>query len=189
MVKSLKPKVVIGVTGKAGSGKDTIGDYLVENYGFVKMAMADPLKSGVQNLFHIDDETMYDREKREEPLADFPDWSVRKILQFVGTDLLRNQFDKDIWVKLMLKKLRLSSSQKIVICDIRFPNELNCIRDCEYANGHFFRVVRNSCDVGDNVGLGNHESETHELDYDHEFSNDGTFEGLYKQIDKVMKEI
>lgn len=48
----LKPGVfVLGVGGKAGSGKDTVCDYLVSEFGFQKIALATPLKKIVAEVF------------------------------------------------------------------------------------------------------------------------------------------
>ena len=42
---------VLGVTGKAGSGKDTVCDYLVKTHGFKKIALATPLKEIVEKVY------------------------------------------------------------------------------------------------------------------------------------------
>jgi hypothetical protein len=42
---------IIGITGKAGSGKDTVADILVRKHGFVKVALADPMKEFCARLF------------------------------------------------------------------------------------------------------------------------------------------
>lgn len=43
--------VLIGLTGKKRSGKDTTADYLVEKYGFSKMSFSTPLKDICKILF------------------------------------------------------------------------------------------------------------------------------------------
>lgn len=42
---------IVGVTGKAGSGKDTAAAHLVEQYGFQQIAFADPLKRYAHKVF------------------------------------------------------------------------------------------------------------------------------------------
>lgn len=43
--------MIIGVSGFANSGKDTLADYLVTHCGFYKVAMAEPLKRVCQEVF------------------------------------------------------------------------------------------------------------------------------------------
>ena len=52
-------KMIIGLCGPAGSGKDTIADYLVSKRGFVKMANADLLKRVVQSVFNFTDAQLW----------------------------------------------------------------------------------------------------------------------------------
>jgi hypothetical protein len=60
--------MIIGVSGLAGAGKDTVADYLVSNHGFVKIALADPLKRICKDVFDFTDEQLWGpSEKRNEP--------------------------------------------------------------------------------------------------------------------------
>lgn len=60
--------LIIGVCGKAGSGKDTIADILVRDLGFVKVAFADPLKRICKDVYDFTDEQLWGpSEKRNEP--------------------------------------------------------------------------------------------------------------------------
>lgn len=43
--------LVLGIAGEKGSGKDTVCDFLVANYGFTKMSLAGPLKEIVGKVF------------------------------------------------------------------------------------------------------------------------------------------
>jgi len=181
-------KLIVGMLGKAGSGKDTVAEYLINKNGFYRLALADPLKSAIKEMFLLDDFTTYDRHQREQPLPDFPDWSPRKLFQFVGTELMRRQFDQCIWSKLLVKRIRGSQCSKIVISDVRFPDEqqyLQKLKDDGYQI-IFIKVKRDGC-VGNNVGLSNHESEQYELNSDYEILNNGTLEELYFKVDTIIK--
>lgn len=60
--------LIIGLAGQAGVGKDTIADYLVQHYGFVKFAFSDGLYWEVQRAFGLEDQTLLrDRATKEEP--------------------------------------------------------------------------------------------------------------------------
>ena len=179
-------KTVVGMIGKAGAGKDTVGDYLCANYGFKRVAFADPLKEGVKAMFMLTDEQAYDRVEREKPLELFPEWSPRKLYQYFGTELLRQNFDDDIWIKLLKKSVENIDSDRVIITDMRFPNELKELKS--YSNSHALKVVRPN-HIGLNVGIANHASEIHDLQGDYILNNDGTIEDLYKTVDIIMEKI
>jgi hypothetical protein len=43
--------MIVGISGLAGSGKDTCADFLVRDHGFVKVALADPIKRMTAEAF------------------------------------------------------------------------------------------------------------------------------------------
>lgn len=51
--------MIIGISGKAGSGKDTVADFLVKERGLVKVALADPLKRICKDVFDFTDEQLW----------------------------------------------------------------------------------------------------------------------------------
>lgn len=60
--------MIFGISGKAGSGKDTVADLLVKEFGFVKVGLADPLKRICKEVFDFSDEQLWGpSEKRNEP--------------------------------------------------------------------------------------------------------------------------
>jgi len=184
--------MIIGITGKANAGKDTIADYLVKNYGYKRISLAEPIKRLVKDVFALDDYTVYDREAREKELEKWPGWSVRKLLQFIGTELFRKNIDDAIWVKSLLYKIKKSENEfgynDYTCSDIRFPNELSYLKN-HTEPGEFFciKVVRPGKN-GD-VGIKGHESEAYDLQGDFEIINDGNFEYLYNKVEKIIGEI
>lgn len=50
---------LVGISGEAGSGKDTAADHLVKKYGFVKISLADPLKRICQEIYGFTDEQLW----------------------------------------------------------------------------------------------------------------------------------
>lgn len=61
-------KLIIGLSGLAGSGKDFVANLLVDNHGFVKIALADPLKRICQEVFDFSDEQLWGpSEERNKP--------------------------------------------------------------------------------------------------------------------------
>ena len=132
-------KKIIGITGSAGSGKDTIGDILVNNLpNWEKVSFANHLKDVTSLLFGFDrkmlaGETPEDRAIREQPDKFWSekmgkDFTPRFALQYLGTNLLRNQLHQNIWVDCLERKI-MESDKNIVITDVRFPNEIDMIRN------------------------------------------------------------
>lgn len=110
--------MIVGVCGRAGSGKDTIADILVRDHGFVKVAFADPLKRICRDIFDFSYEQLWGpSEKRNEPDSRYPrEWKTnanrdsfpishltpRFALQQLGTEWGRNCYS-DIWVEYALR--------------------------------------------------------------------------------------
>jgi len=177
--------MLVGICGKAGAGKDTIGDYLVEKHGFIKIALADPIKRLVKDVFALDDHTVYDREAREQELERWEGWTVRKLLQYIGTELFRDNIDDSIWVKSLWYKIQDDKCNNYVVTDVRFPNELQYFKD-NAEEGEFLaiKVVRYGCDGS--VGIQGHKSEAYDLEGDIVILNDETMEELYNKIDEIL---
>jgi hypothetical protein len=51
--------MILGLSGFAGVGKDTVADILVRDHGFVKVAIADPLKRVARDIFDFTDEQLW----------------------------------------------------------------------------------------------------------------------------------
>ena len=87
--------MLVGLSGLKGSGKDTCADYLVKNHGFIKVAFADPLKDALKVLFMFTNDQLNGTiEQKEAPDNRWFGCSTRTAMQFVGTELLRDQLDK-----------------------------------------------------------------------------------------------
>lgn len=51
--------MLIGLSGFAGVGKDTVADSLVRDFGYVKIALADPIKRIVRDVYAFTDEQLW----------------------------------------------------------------------------------------------------------------------------------
>lgn len=138
---------VIGIAGRAGSGKDTIADYLVSTHGFKKLAFADPIKAMLRQI-GVD---CTDRSTKELPHPTFGK-SPRQMAQFLGTEWMRNLIHYDGWVRItaqqvmVIKELNkldeLGGIRGIVISDLRFENERQWLRSIGADIWHVYRETQ-----------------------------------------------
>jgi hypothetical protein len=131
------PKV-IGVSGFAGSGKDSFANIFVEKYGYTKISMADSIKDMLSVVFGWDREMLQGATPESRLWRETPDefWSgvleypftPRKAMTTIGTNLFRVHFHKDIWVQSVKKKI-LDVGTNVIIPDLRFGNEIGMMRE------------------------------------------------------------
>lgn len=142
-------KMIIGICGFIGSGKDTIADYLVNNHGYRRESFANTLKDAVASVFSwdrvmLEGRTKQAREWREQvdpwwaERLGIPHLTPRWVLQNWGTEVCRRGFHDDIWISSLENKLR-QTKDDVVISDCRFPNEISSIKR---QGGLVVRVVR-----------------------------------------------
>lgn len=175
--------MIIGILGKKGVGKDTCADYIVQKYNYNKYSFAKPLKDICKILFGFTNDQLYGNQK--EVQDDFWKVTPRIALQYIGTDLLRNQLNtimphinQDIWVNVFKANYK---KDNIVIADCRFQNEVDTIKEM---GGIVIKLNR----IMDNLVHDAHISEDIDniINYDYEIHNDSTLGDLYKKIDNIL---
>jgi hypothetical protein len=178
-------RLLVGLIGHLGSGKDALADILVEQCGFIKRSIAEPLRCELAEILlrgrflwpaDIPDEIRYLLEQYERSIEAI--WEkptqpgMRRLLQWYGTQYRRSQ-DPDYWVRQAEKSL--PDYGRYVYTDIRFPNEAVFIKQ---AKGKLWKIVRSSQPVDP---FWSHETEQlaacsncHELT----IKNDGSIDDL-----------
>lgn len=136
--------MIIGLVGFIGSGKGTVADILTRNHGFSKESFADAVKDAIAPIFGwerhlLEGDTLESRKWRESPDEWWTEkfgkpFSPRYALQLMGTEAGRNVFHTDLWVLSLLR--RIDPAKNYVIADVRFPNEIDLIRE------HAGKVIR-----------------------------------------------
>lgn len=168
---------IIGVAGKAGSGKDTLADFLVQSEGFTRFAFADPLKLSVCELFGIPLEHMnhpISKERVDETWRKSP----RQLMQWLG-DCVRNDISKDFFVIMMANRINESQSKTVVISDVRYEQEARFVREM---GGVIVELARTNRFGSMGEKEANHSSESGlpRILVDYHISNDGSKETLYR---------
>jgi hypothetical protein len=128
--------LIIGFSGKKRVGKDAAAD-AVKSYGFVEDAMASPIKTISREVFRLSYEQLYGAKKEVED--EFWGLSPREIMQKVGTDFARSAFNEEVWVDSFRRRMQDTDHSRIVITDVRFPNEVEAIHDL---GGQVIRICR-----------------------------------------------
>lgn len=208
---------LIGISGFIGCGKSTVASQLTDHYNFKKDSFASSLKDATAALFDwprsmIEGDTKESREWREQTDSwwaeklNIPNFSPRLALQLVGTDSLRNHFNEGIWFMTLENRIRKNPNQHIVISDVRFPNEIDFIRN---QGGIMIRIDRGPSPVWHETALmankGNslakeamtktyssaHFSEWAWVGstFDRIIDNNGTMEDLKVQIEDLISKI
>ncbi|MEV4971969.1 hypothetical protein [Streptomyces scopuliridis] len=135
----------IGIIGRARTGKDTAGQWLVDNRGYRRVGFADPLKEAALKLDPI--------LQAEESRGDWGDgdlrvseavklfgWEAakdqlpetRRILQELGAAI--RVIDEDFWLRAAMAKVQEANEDGVpcVITDVRYPNEAASLKRADF---------------------------------------------------------
>jgi len=174
--------MIIGLTGYAQSGKDTLAGMLIGLHKYENRAFADPIRKLVYEMNPlvkdeyrvkgVVDAYGWDRAKVE-----FPE--LRNLLQTLGVGA-RTIFNDQFWVSQGLAGV--SEGDKIVITDVRFPNEADAIKSL---GGQIWRVKRLGVEA-----VNEHISETAMDGYkvDQIFVNNGSVDDLMTLLQTRMRQ-
>lgn len=196
--------MLVGITGRAQHGKDTIAAALTAVHDYEKYAFADQLKvlallanpyvyvldkeapnldwyvarrmvtAGFWSLRNLVEEYGWEKAKTIQ--------DVRRYLQELGTGV-RNVIGADAWVRALEEKMLADGwPHNSVVSDVRFPNEEEWVHR---HNGILIRVTRPDFDSGVSP---DHESETHvpHLKADIDLVNSGSIQELqYKALTAI----
>lgn len=192
--------MIIGISGKAQSGKDTVSkmirytiwyynisqrlkpfgvDHYTECYNnssilskhWYHTSFANKLKRCLSELLRVNPKDFENIDFKNSQIK----WlgiTVRELLQKFGT-AIRNEVCDDFWVKACLKDYEKGDNW--LISDVRFKSEAKGIKDLD---GIIVRVNR------EGAGAGNHISEVDLDDYqfDYVIDNNGSMEDLLFKV-------
>uniref|UniRef100_A0A6H1ZA50 Putative ATPase domain containing protein n=1 Tax=viral metagenome TaxID=1070528 RepID=A0A6H1ZA50_9ZZZZ len=173
--------MVIGLVGKAGSGKTTIAKYLLDEYGFARFAFADPLKHMLIQAGLITNHEAYVHKTE----------TSRMLMQKIGTDLIRKQIDSRYWLKRAYPIIHylVGLHRNVVIDDIRFPNEAEMIRNVFH--GPIVLVNREEFDGYSNTDYSHASEQIHPAMFKINYTisaKSGDIEKLYSEIDYILQD-
>lgn len=150
---------------KARVGKDTACNYLKNKYG--------------GTILHFSD-ALYDIMNYAQKKCNFPEEKDPKFLQYIGTDWARSK-NNNVWIDLTLQNLK--DNENYFIGDVRFPNEIEALREHGFK---CIKIVRPNRPIDRDTS---HISEKALIDYsdwDYFMSNDRDIESFEMNIDDLV---
>ena len=173
--------MIIGLTGQAGSGKDTVAEYLVQKYDFKQLSFAGILKEGMAKLFGLTEKQLNDPQGKEQVDARWGK-TPRQLMQWMGTDVLRKHIREDFFVIQVESMIKSYAGRNIVISDARFLDECKMIWNLD---GLIVKIIRSN-----HVGTtSKHISENLEVEPNYQINNDNDISSLHRKVDFLIKKI
>jgi hypothetical protein len=149
--------MIIGLTGKAGAGKDTFASFVSEKE---VLAYASPLKDATAFLFNFTKEQLY----KDKETVD-----------------LRN-FDNDFFIKNMEQRLSQTKSSLVIVTDVRFDNEAEIIRK---KGGIIISIERPNSNATLHTNHSSEQGISKNL-IDFTICNDGTLEEYRQKVENIL---
>jgi len=180
-------RMVIGLTGLAGSGKSTAAARLIERHGFVRGKFAGALKAMMWTLLAYRGvnanaiERMIEGDLKEVPVVELGGRTPRHAMQTLGTEWGRDCLDRNLWVD--TEMAARAQVGRLVFDDVRFPNEAEAI---VAAGGLLVRIDR----PGAGAGAAGHPSELIDaIRADCTIDNSGPIGALDLAVDALVRDM
>jgi hypothetical protein len=118
-----KKRCILGIAGKMRSGKTTLANHLVKRFGFKRLSFGTEVKREIARGMGMSLDALIAMEQtnKEDMRVVYQAWS----------EMRRKLSGKNYWVAKVIAQLE--HYDKVVIDDVRYPNELSAIRK---AGGH-----------------------------------------------------
>jgi len=168
---------VIGLCGEKGHGKDTFALLLKKHHpDYIAIGFADKLRRLCSTIFGLSWEQMTVPAKKEqafevpividarlEEMSGFLKlkllpreqvaWSVRELMQYVGTEYVRSVKDS-YWVDCVMDTIagndkRITPAAAYIITDVRFPNEADAVQQVGGDMVRILRLAKEKTGIGD----------------------------------------
>lgn len=200
---------IIAITGRRRSGKDTVADYLVKEYGYEKFSLADPMKLALSHLFGFTHDQLW--ENRKDEVDERWGLTPREVMQLFGGEFLNDKIYElfpDLEEKVprgefKAKSLDMQLTQKYytdrLLSDTLYPNaeyrnklykvaiaDMRYLSEAEYfrkRGATIWKIIRPSIIHDDHAS----ESEVDLIKADVEILNNGSIDDIYEGIREIMQ--
>jgi len=168
---------LIGIAGRARSGKDTVANFIIAAIGGYRYSFADPIRAMLAPL-GVDMNDPYWQARKEDVIPALG-VSPRRMMQTLGTEWGRNLINPDLWLVMAHQRL-LRNGPGMVISDVRFENEAAWIRK---HGGRIIHVIRPEAKA---VEAHASEDGIEMQDTDARLFNSGTLEELQLSVRELL---
>lgn len=195
--------MIIGLSGYAGVGKDTLANYIVKlDPSFKIKKFSGKLKIIAEILTGIPAANFESQELKNKSLEGWDTWAykarndgddvfpkyngepyrkamtVRELLQKLGTDAIRDNLHEDAWVNALFCDYH--QNENWIITDMRFPNEYDAVKKFGGMTVRLWRPNINPVNYHESeVALDNHA-------FDYIASNDGKEEDWKEAAEGIL---
>lgn len=180
----MSPARLVALAGVSGAGKDAAAAHLAARHGFVRLALADPLKETMMELFGLTREQLWG-EGRNVPdprLGHAP----RALYQRFGEAC--REIDPEVWLRPFRKRVTelLSAGESVVCTDLRTHAEHRMAREL---GGSVWLLRRPGAGAPGAMALDRTETEltsAEESTFDAVIWNDGSLGLLSDRLDHTL---
>ena len=175
------------ISGKKRSGKDTVANMIksyyenTHNKDVLCIAFADRLKIitvKILKKFGYTNANLKMCWSRHKDNIYFGGISLRQWLQFIGTDIIRDNLGEDVWCKCVDNEIKKLNPDVCIISDARFENEVKYFT--EKYNCHSVKIVHNT----DKVDI--HKSENNDFPCTHTIQNNRSLASLKRKVMRML---
>jgi hypothetical protein len=194
-------RVLVSLTAWKGSGKDTLADYLVSEYGFQRISFAAKLKDMVAMQYDVPREFMDSPTHKEMPLLNLPvipsDPTSERLQEMLSTELrsgywtpralcilegsTKRSVYSNYWVRQAINTIGDNPEQSYVITDMRYKTEADII-NMFYPENQIVRIER----FETSPTLDPSERDMDDYCYDYKIPNKGTIEELHMHANLLV---
>ncbi len=167
------------ISGKARVGKDTSANYMKEYYESLGKKVII-----LQFSYYIKEYAKvlsgWDGSEEDKP---------RKLLQELGTDIIRNKIDKDFFTKRTIEDIKVFSYfyDVIIISDARFVSEITMVKDSflDVISINILRDAINELTLEEKGHITENGLDGYD-DYDYVIDNNGSLDDLRNKVIEIV---
>lgn len=190
--------MIILLSGKKRSGKDTVAEMLQEYDEFIKVSFAYPIKKGISEFFGWSLDKIENQKEVVDPIYGI---SPRQILQFLGTEVFQYKvkeaypdfIGQKVWAQrasIEIREQYYNNRKNFIVTDNRFLHEVEAM--CSLGKSLDIPCI-NIRITRDLPNQDTHASETSINDFDsyidYEIENNSSLEELRDKVKQIYHEI